>query len=159
MAALRGRAIHIHDELEYADCSAFYGMLAIWDSKTHFEHTQGKRPFKSETDSVVVVDDEARTVTITGLGYAVGHYARWLNRGAVRVEVTTNDPLVLASAFVDAAARASATAPSTSRRRGRSMAASSPDPLQPGMPKSSRPRPPLVRFRWATARGRFSNRG
>lgn len=105
MDALRGRAIHIHDELEYADAAAYFGMNAMWDSKTHQEHTRGSRPLNSETDTIVLVDDEANTVTITGMGYAIGHYARWLKRGATRIEAKSDDPLVMISAFRDDAAR------------------------------------------------------
>ena len=39
--------------------------------------------------------------SISGTGYAIGHYARWVKRGAVRIESETSDPLVLASAFRD----------------------------------------------------------
>lgn len=105
MDALRGRAIHIHDELKYADAAAYFGMNALWDSKTHQEHTRGKRPIEADTDTIALVDDEKNTVTITGMGYAIGHYARWLKRGAVRVEAKTGDPLVLISAFRDDARR------------------------------------------------------
>jgi len=101
MDALRGRAIHIHDELEYADAAAYFGMNAMWDTKSHREHTRGSRPFLTETDTVVLVDNEAGKVMITGMGYAIGHYARWIARGAVRVDATSSDPLVLASAFHD----------------------------------------------------------
>lgn len=105
MDALRGRAIHIHDELEYADAAAYFGMNAMWDTKSHREHTHGSRPFLTETDTVVLVDNEAGKVIITGIGYAIGHYARWISRGAVRVEATSSDPLVLASAFHDESKR------------------------------------------------------
>ena len=101
MDALRGRAIHIHDELEYADAAAYFGMNAMWDTKSHREHTHGSRPFLTETDTIVLVDNEAGKIIITGMGYAIGHYARWISRGAVRLEATSSDPLVLASAFQD----------------------------------------------------------
>lgn len=101
MDALRGRAIHIHDELLYAEASAYFGMNAMWDSKTHQEHTKGTRPLDSETDTVVLVDNKASKISITGLGYAIGHYARWVERGAQRIEAAGNDPLVLVTAFAD----------------------------------------------------------
>ncbi len=34
-------------------------------------------------------------------GYAIGHYARWLNKGAKRIEATSSDPLIQISAFKD----------------------------------------------------------
>ena len=40
-------------------------------------------------------------VLITGMGYAIGHYARWLSRGAVRLEASSDDNLVLVTAFKD----------------------------------------------------------
>lgn len=101
MDAVRGRAIHIHDEFEYADAAAYFGMNAMWDTKSHREHTHGKRPFETETDTLVLVDNEAGRVTITGMGYAIGHYARWVRRGDLRVEATSSDPLVQVSAFMN----------------------------------------------------------
>ena len=105
MDALRGRAIQIHDELEYADANAYFGMNAMWDTKTHQEHTRGSRPFSEESDTIVLVDNEAGKVVITGMGYAIGHYARWVERGAQRVAATSSDPLVLTSAFLDSKRR------------------------------------------------------
>lgn len=98
---LRGRAIHIHDELEYADASAYFGMQAIWDMKTHQKHFADGRNFWNEEGSVVLVDQTTNTVQITGMGYAIGHYARWLRPGAVRIDAASRDPLVLTSAFRD----------------------------------------------------------
>lgn len=43
----------------------------------------------------------ANKVVITGMGFAIGHYARWIERGAQRVEAMSNEPLVLTSAFLD----------------------------------------------------------
>jgi O-glycosyl hydrolase len=101
---LRGRAIHIHDELVYADAAAFYGMNAMWDKKTHAEHFAGRGGeapdgYLTEQDTIVLVENDSRTVLITGMGYAIGHYARWLKRGAVRVEAASDDPLVQVTAF------------------------------------------------------------
>ena len=103
---LRGRAIHIHDEMVYADASAFYGMNAMWDKKTHAEHFAGRggekpNAYLTEEDTIVLADNDANTVLITGMGYAIGHYARWLNRGAVRLEANSDDSLVLVTAFKD----------------------------------------------------------
>jgi MYXO-CTERM domain-containing protein len=100
---VRGRAIHIHDELVYADAAAFFGMNAMWDSVSHAQHYMGRADpgFYSETDTVVLIDVALNKVVISGMGRAIGHYARWLRRGAARVEATTADPLVLATAFVD----------------------------------------------------------
>ncbi len=103
---LRGRAIHIHDEMVYADTSAFYGMNAMWDKKTHAEHFAGRggekpNAYLTEEDTIVLADNDNNTVLITGMGYAIGHYARWLNRGAVRLEANSDDSLVLVTAFKD----------------------------------------------------------
>ena len=38
---------------------------------------------------------------ITGTGYASGHYARWVQRGALRVQSVSDDSLVMVSAFTD----------------------------------------------------------
>jgi O-glycosyl hydrolase len=101
MDALRARAIHIHDELAYADASAFFGMHAMWDSKSNSEHFGTGRSLLKEEDTIVLIDVDAASVMITGTGYAIGHYARWVERGAVRVEATSEDPLVMVSAFTN----------------------------------------------------------
>ena len=100
---VRGRAIQIHDELTYADAAAFFGMNAMWDSVTHAQHYQGRPDpgFYSDSDSVVLIDVEMNKVVISPMGRAIGHYARWIKRGAVRVEATSDDPLVQVTAFRD----------------------------------------------------------
>jgi O-glycosyl hydrolase len=103
---LRGRAIHIHDEMTYANASAFYGMNAMWDKKTHAAHFAGRGGVRldallTEEDTIVLADNDSDSVLITGMGYAIGHYARWLHRGAVRLEARSADSLVLATAFED----------------------------------------------------------
>jgi O-glycosyl hydrolase len=100
---LRGRAIHIHDELVYADAAAYFGMLTMWDTTAHREHFQGNTNIFTEEGTIVLIEQGTGTIYITGMGYAIGHYARWIRRGAVRLDVATGDPLVLASAFRDAA--------------------------------------------------------
>jgi O-glycosyl hydrolase len=101
---LRGRAIHIHDEMVYADAAAFYGMNAMWYQKTHADHFAGRggedpQHFFTEQDTIVLIDNQARRVLITGMGYAIGHYARWIKRGANRLDAVTDDPLVQVTAF------------------------------------------------------------
>ena len=101
MDAVRARAIHIHDELAYADASAFFAMHAMWDSKSNSEHFGAGRSLLEEEDTIVLIDIDAGSVLITGTGYAIGHYARWVERGALRVEATSEDPLVMVSAFAN----------------------------------------------------------
>lgn len=86
----RARAIHIHDELKYADCSAYWGMMNMYDARE-----------ASEEDHVLVFDGPAQTYEIQGMGYAIGHYARWTERGNVRVVSTSSDPLIQITAFRD----------------------------------------------------------
>jgi len=101
MDAVRARAIHIHDELAYADASAYFAMHAMWDSKSNSEHFGASRSLLKEEDTIVLIDIDAGSVMITGTGYAIGHYARWVERGAVRVDATSDDPLVMVSAFTN----------------------------------------------------------
>jgi len=101
MDALRARAIEIHDELAYADASAFFAMHEMWDSKSNSEHFGAERSLLKEEDTAVLVDLGASSVMITGTGYAIGHYARWVERRALRVEAASDDPLVMVSAFTD----------------------------------------------------------
>lgn len=89
--ALRGRAIHIHDELLYADASSYWAMYQAWDDLA---------PRGNCDDDCLVHFNRARgTVTISGTGYAVGHYARWIRPGAVRVDAESSEPQVLVTAF------------------------------------------------------------
>lgn len=99
------RAINIHDVFAYAGASAFFGMNTIWDSQTHEEHFAGRGvPFLTERSGMVLVDVGTGEIKITGMGYAVGHYARWLKPGGVRrIEAVSRSPRVLVSAFRDAA--------------------------------------------------------
>lgn len=100
---VRGRAVHIHDELTYADAVAFFGMNAMWDTTSHAEHYQGRPDpgFYSETDTIVLIDIIQNKVVISPMGRAIGHYARWISRGAVRIDATSDDPLVQVTAFRD----------------------------------------------------------
>lgn len=102
---VRGRAIQIHDELEYANASAFFGMNALWDSTSHAEHFSGRADpgFYSETDTIVLIDNGLGVVRISPMGHAIGHYARAIRRGAVRLDATSDDALVQVTAFRDAA--------------------------------------------------------
>jgi len=99
----RGRAIHIHDELHYANTSAYFGMLSMWDLTSQKEHFNGDTNLFADDSSIALIDNPSDTVSITGMGRAIGHYARWVPPGAVRVESASTDPLLLASAFRDAA--------------------------------------------------------
>lgn len=101
MDALRARAIHIHDELAYADAAAYFGMHQMWDSRSNREHFGPERSLLKEEDTLVLIDQDASSVLITGTGYAIGHYARWVSRGAFRVETSSSDSLVMVSAFTD----------------------------------------------------------
>ncbi len=91
--SLRGRAIHIHDELRYANASSFWAMFQVWDTFA--------RRGTCDEDCLVFFNRVRGTVSISGTGYAIGHYARWIKRGAVRIGGESDDPLVLASAFRD----------------------------------------------------------
>jgi O-glycosyl hydrolase len=98
------RAIHIHDVFRYSGASAFFGSLTLWDSRSHEGHFAGRNiPFLTQQSSVVLVDVTSGDVRITGMGRAIGHYARWLHRGAVRVEATSDRARVVVSAFRDTA--------------------------------------------------------
>lgn len=96
-----GRAIHVHDELVYADAAAFFGMNAMWDTVSHAQHFMGRPDpgFWNETDTIVLIDVANARVVISPMGRAIGHYARFLRRGAVRVDATSDDARVLVTAF------------------------------------------------------------
>ena len=94
----RGRAIHIHDELIYANASAYFGMNNMWDTTSHEEHF-GNSDIFNEEGNVILIDNDTETVYITGMGYAIGHYARWIKKSAIRIETTSSDALVQVTAF------------------------------------------------------------
>ena len=91
--SMRGRAIHIHDEMRYANASSYWAMFQAVDTFTQ----RGA----CDEDCLVHFNRLRGTVSISGTGYAIGHYARWIKRGAVRIDGESEDPLVLVSAFRD----------------------------------------------------------
>jgi O-glycosyl hydrolase len=100
--SLRARAIHIHDEMVYAGAGAYFGMNNAWDTESQFFHFGNRDLYSGDNEGhVVLVDQASGSVTITGMGRAIGHYARWLRPGAVRLEATSDDPLLLVTAFRD----------------------------------------------------------
>lgn len=101
MENVRARAIHIHDEFVYTGASAFFGMNNMWDLKAHRDHFNGSDNFLSEQSTIALINNETGAVHTSGMGYAIGHYARWINRGAVRLEATSADSLLQVTAFRD----------------------------------------------------------
>lgn len=98
------RAIHVHDVFAYGGVSSFFGMNTIWDRRSHDAHFAGRGiPFTTEQSGMVLVDQQDGSVRITGMGHAVGHYARWLGAGARVLDATSSRPRVVASAFRDPA--------------------------------------------------------
>lgn len=96
------RAIHVHDTFRYGGVSAYFGMNTIWDSRSHADHFAGRGiPFLTEGSGMVLVDLEKNEIRITGMGYAVGHYARWLGAGAQRLATSTDRPATPALGFDD----------------------------------------------------------
>lgn len=101
---LIGRAIHIHDEFRYAGASAYYGMLAVWTDvadRDHFAPFGGSENLLAGEDNLILVDTASDQVVISATGRAIGHYGRWLRRGALYVEAESSSPLILVSPFVD----------------------------------------------------------
>jgi O-glycosyl hydrolase len=100
--SLRGRAIHIHDEFIYANASAYFGMNSMWDLQSELDHFGDNQFYQSRSEgNVVLIDQGHNEVTITGIGYAIGHYARWFDPGAIRIEALSSDPLVQITTFRD----------------------------------------------------------
>lgn len=98
------RAIHIHDNYEFAGASGYFGMVTIWDSQSHAEHFAGRNvPFLSAQSGIVLVDVGTGKIYITGMGYAVGHYARWVRPGALRIAASSDRARVIVTGFRDVA--------------------------------------------------------
>jgi O-glycosyl hydrolase len=86
---LRGRAIHIHDEMVYTDVSSYWGM---YNTGPDSSRSYGE-------DSISTFG--AHTFRITGMGRAIGHYSHVIKQGAMRVDASSGDPLVQVVAFRD----------------------------------------------------------
>jgi hypothetical protein len=109
---LRGRAIDIHYNLIYANISALILQGGYYDTALEAGHTGQSftlSQLKSQIgpDFAVLGDPFANGGTgqfdITTGGYAIGHYARWVKKGDVRVDATSSDPLVMVTAFQSSA--------------------------------------------------------
>jgi len=100
---LRGRAIHIHDEMKYTSASAFFAMMNMWSKTAQAWHFggDGSDMWTNSHDDLVLIDQSTDRVLLSGTAYALGHYGRWIRRGAVRLESASSDPLVQATAFRD----------------------------------------------------------
>jgi hypothetical protein len=119
--ALRGRAIQIHDEMAYAGASAFYAMNNFFDAQAAYGHGLGSNIYDGSMEGDAVDIDNwcgaaaipptcDGTVFITGMGHAIGHFARWLTpNNSSRVyndhdafdDPMNTDMLVLVSTFID----------------------------------------------------------
>jgi len=98
----RARAIQIHDEFLYANASAYFGEAAMWDVTSQRLHFKNGDLYGDDNEgNIVLINEDTGAVDITGIGYAIGHYARWAKPGAVLVDATSSDPLVQVSAFGD----------------------------------------------------------
>jgi O-glycosyl hydrolase len=76
-------------------------MNAFWDKRSHIEHFSAGTSMDQELDSVVLLNNEGtnNTFTITGMGHAIGHYARYVKKGALRISATASNNKVQVSAF------------------------------------------------------------
>jgi hypothetical protein len=104
--ALRARAIQIHDDLIYADMAGFFFQGAYWDTvlqQNHFgDHLTLAQLQRQDGDAFVVVGDPTTdTWQLTMGAYALGHYSRWVQSGDIRVDATSDNPLVQVTAFRD----------------------------------------------------------
>jgi O-glycosyl hydrolase len=96
----RARAIQIHDEFLYAGASAYFGEGAMWDLASQRLHSGSDDLYGSDSEgNIALINNDTESVDITGIGYAIGHYARWIKPGSVRIDATSGDPLVQVTAF------------------------------------------------------------
>lgn len=99
----RARAIQIHDEFLYANAGAYFAECGIWDEASQKMHF-GNMDLSGAEGSAVFIHNSKGNVEIAGIGYAIGHYARWAKPGSVRIDSRSTDPLVQVTAFRDDAA-------------------------------------------------------
>src|SRR5260370_7515212 len=98
----RARAIQIHDELIYVDASAYCGENAMWALASQRLHSGSDDLYGADNEgNIVLINNDAGAVDITGIGYAIGHYARWVKPGSVRIHAPSSDALVQITAFRD----------------------------------------------------------
>src|SRR5207245_11662177 len=84
------------------NASTYFGMAAIWDLTSQQLHFKNSDLYGSDNEGhIVLINEDTGAVNITGIGYAIGHYARWVKPGAVRVDATSSDPRVRVSACID----------------------------------------------------------
>jgi hypothetical protein len=104
--SVRARAIDIHDNLIYANMNGFWLQGAYWDTVLQKEHfgndtTLGQLQALDGADFVVLADPTTNTYQLTTGAYSLGHYARWVNPGDIRVDANSDNGLVQISAFRD----------------------------------------------------------
>ncbi len=99
----RGRAIHIHDEMLYAEVASYFGMESGWSDQASTLHG-GVTPLGENPDDIVYIDQSLDRVYITGMGRAIGHYARFIKKGAQILPSTSTNALVQVTAARDTAA-------------------------------------------------------
>jgi O-glycosyl hydrolase len=104
--SVRARAIDIHDNLIYADMSAFWLQGTYWDTvlqKGHFGNDLTLAQLQAEdgADFAVLGDPTTDTWQLTTGAYALGHYSRWVYPGDIRVDAASDNGLVQISAFRD----------------------------------------------------------
>ena len=73
----------------------------MWDLESHREHFGSTAGFFQSEGNIVLLENDSDAVHITGMGYAIGHYARWIGKGAIRIDATSSDPLLQVTAFRD----------------------------------------------------------
>ena len=97
----RARVVQIHDEFLYANASAYFGEEAMWDLTSQRLHFKNGDLYGDSEGNIVLINNDTGAVDITGIGYAIRHYARWVKPGAVRVDATSSEPPVQVSVFRD----------------------------------------------------------
>ena len=97
---LRARANHIVDELVYANASAYFAMYNLWDRQSHEDHFRDRGiAFFSESSHIALVDQETSNVYVSGIGFAIGHFARWIAPDSWRIDAVSDNRLVKVVAF------------------------------------------------------------
>jgi O-glycosyl hydrolase len=100
MENLTARANHIYDEFVYANASAYFAMYNFWDRESHDAHFNERGvDFFSESSHIALVDQRASKVHISGIGFAVGQFARWITPGSVRIDTVSDNKLIKVIAF------------------------------------------------------------
>jgi hypothetical protein len=75
-------------------------MYNLWDRQSHDAHFKQRGiEFFSQSSHIALVDQKTSDIYISGIGFAIGHFARWITPGSLRIDAVSDNKLVKVIAF------------------------------------------------------------